>query len=96
MPRPGASGCVGKKIGQDSGTDRGEHAHPGYLGWGSRAVGERRPERRRAQPRQHGGGAGITQLVMAATRGPQQPRADTRLEALNLIKIAHQAPPTHA
>ena len=42
-----------------------------------------------------GRGADIPQLVTAASRGPQQPRADTRLEPLNLLKVAHQAPPTH-
>jgi hypothetical protein len=34
--------------------------------------------------------------VAAISRRSQQPRADTRLEALNLIKVAHQTPPTHA
>jgi hypothetical protein len=59
-------------------------------------VGEHGPERRPAQQRRHRGSADIAQLAPAASRRPQQPRADARLEALNLLKVAHQAPPTHA
>ena len=51
------------------------------------------PERHRAQPWQHGLGADAAQVVTAALRHPQQPGPDTRLEALNLLKVTHQAPP---
>ena len=91
--RTGAAGRVLEQVGQGVGTDRDEHAHPGRAG--SRAIGvsQGRPERRRAQPRQHGLGADAAQVVTAALRHPQQPGPDTRLEALNLLKVTHQAPP---
>jgi hypothetical protein len=56
MRRPGTSGRAVQKIGQDGGPDRGEHALPGHVGRrgqavgrGGGAIGQRRPERRRAQ-----------------------------------------------
>jgi hypothetical protein len=56
-------------------------------------VGQGRPERRRAQHRQHGRSADAAQLVTAASRRPQKPGADTRLKAFNLLKVTHQPPP---
>jgi len=98
MSRTGVLSRLIKKKSQGTGPDRGEHAQPGH-GGGGRAVGvdvgENWPEGRGAQQRQHGGGAAITQVVTAAPRAALQPSADTRLEALNLLKVAHQAPPTH-
>jgi len=99
MSRTGVVSRLMKEKSQGIGPDRGQHAQPrdGRRGHAVGVdVGENRPEGRRAQQRQHGGGAAIVQLVTAAPRAPLQPPADTRLEALNLLKVAHQAPPTHA
>jgi hypothetical protein len=97
--RTGVLSRLMKEESQGIGPDRGEHAQP-RDGRSGHAVGvdagENRPEGRCAQQRQHGGGAVITELVASASRAPPQPPADTRLESLNLLKVAHQAPPTHA
>jgi hypothetical protein len=91
--RTGPAGRPLQKRSQHVGPDRDEHAHPGQAGSRAVGAGQGRPERRRAQHRQHGRNADAAQLVAAASRRPQKPGADTRLKAFNLLKVPHQPPP---
>src|SRR4029079_16534455 len=86
----GPAGRPLQQASQHVGPDRDEHAHPGQAG--SRAVGQRGPERARAKHRQDGRSADAAQLVTAVSRRPQEPGADTRLKAFNLLKVTHQPP----
>ena len=87
----------GQDVTEHAGPDRGQHPGPGH-GHGAVHVGgvsQFRPERGRAQQRQHRRGRNAAQLVTPVSRRPQQPFADTGLEPLNLLEIAHPAPSPH-
>ena len=75
--------------------DRGQDPHPGH-GHGAAQVGglgQRRPERGRAQQRQHRRSRDVAQLVAAVPGRAQQPLADPRLEPHDLLEVAQSLHP---
>ena len=93
--RPRASGGASEHLSQDVSADRGQHPDAGD-GEGAGqidGIGEDRPERRRAQPRQNRLRRDITPSGAAASRGPQHPLAQGSLQPLDLIELAQQGTP---
>ena len=93
--RPRASGGASEHLSQDVSADRGQHPDAGD-GEGAGqidGIGEDRPERRRAQPRQNRPRRDITPSGAAASRGPQHPLAQGSLQPLDLIELAQQGTP---